>query len=153
MDKGFGFAILFTLATQMTGLGLAGMFRKYLVYPASMIWPGILPNAALFHTLHDGVVQLDPAATSGWKIPRFRFFLCKSHYKHIVDQSVNFYRCSPRRIYLVLVSWIPMDRSKQFRLGNLAQAKKYSRKSTFRGVFWLQFWRPIYCFHSRLDLS
>jgi hypothetical protein len=74
IDKGFGFAILFTLATQITGLGLAGVFRKFLVYPSTMIWPVVLPNAALFHTLHDGKVQLDPDSTNGWKIPRFRFF-------------------------------------------------------------------------------
>ncbi|KAF2670668.1 small oligopeptide transporter [Microthyrium microscopicum] len=74
LDWGFGFAILFTLATQMTGLGLAGLFRNFLVYPSSMIWPSTLPNCALFNTLHDGKTAMDPADTNGWRISRFKFF-------------------------------------------------------------------------------
>jgi hypothetical protein len=77
INWGFGFAILFTLTTQMTGLGLAGIYRKFLVYPSSMIWPAVLPNCALFNTLHDGKDGPDPADTNRWRIPRFRFFLCK----------------------------------------------------------------------------
>jgi hypothetical protein len=59
----------------MTGLGLAGIFRKYLVYPGHMIWPVNLPSTALFNTLHDGKVQNDPQETNGWSISRFKFFL------------------------------------------------------------------------------
>lgn len=61
----------------MTGLGLAGLVRQFLVYPSSMMWPVVLPNCALFNTLHDSKAELDPAETNGWKIPRFKFFLCK----------------------------------------------------------------------------
>jgi hypothetical protein len=61
----------------MTGLGLAGLVRQFLVSPSSMLWPVVLPNCALFNTLHDSKAELDPAETNGWKIPRFKFFLCK----------------------------------------------------------------------------
>ena len=37
-DFGWGFQLLLTLGTQMIGYGLAGFLRKYLVWPASMIW-------------------------------------------------------------------------------------------------------------------
>ncbi|KAF2395795.1 small oligopeptide transporter [Trichodelitschia bisporula] len=74
IDWGFGFAIMFTLVTQMLGLGLAGLFRRFLVEPPAMIWPAILPNCALFNTLHD-VEDNDPTQTNGWVVPRFRFFL------------------------------------------------------------------------------
>lgn len=59
----------------MTGLGLAGMFRQFLVTPPAMIWPAVLPNCALFNTLHDEEKQTDPIESNGWKVPRFRFFL------------------------------------------------------------------------------
>lgn len=74
MNWGVGFGLLFTLCTQLTGLGLAGMFRKWLVTPSAMIWPIILPNCALFQTLHEGNAVSNPANTNGWKISRFRFF-------------------------------------------------------------------------------
>lgn len=74
VDYGWGFCILYTLTTQMIGFGLAGCFRRFLVYPASMIWPGILPNCALFYSLHERT-KPDPASTSGWRISRFRWFL------------------------------------------------------------------------------
>lgn len=74
INWGVGFGILFTLCTQLTGLGLAGLFRKWLVTPSSMIWPIILPNCALFQTLHESNASSDPATTNGWSISRFRFF-------------------------------------------------------------------------------
>lgn len=73
VDYGWGFSMLFTITTQMIGLGLAGMFRRFLVYPASMIWPTVLPNCALFYSLHDHTPP-DPAKTNGWSISRYRYF-------------------------------------------------------------------------------
>jgi hypothetical protein len=74
VNYGIGFSILLTLATQVTGIALAGMFRRFLVDPPSSIYPSILPVCVLFNTLHDDVKQSDPSVTSGWKISRFRFF-------------------------------------------------------------------------------
>jgi hypothetical protein len=78
IDWGFGFAIMFTLTTQMIGLGLAGVVGRYLVKPASMIWPSNLPSCAMFNTLHDRAEVPDPASHNGWSISRFRFFFCES---------------------------------------------------------------------------
>jgi OPT family small oligopeptide transporter len=58
----------------MIGLGLAGMFRRFLVYPASMVWPVVLPNCALFYTLHDKRAP-DSAETGGWTVSRYRYFV------------------------------------------------------------------------------
>ena len=74
VNYGVGFAILLTLATQMTGVALAGMFRRFLVFPASVMYPSVLPNCALFNTLHDESEKSDPSTTNGWKISRFRFY-------------------------------------------------------------------------------
>lgn len=37
INLGWGFQILFTLSSQLIGIGLAGMARRFLVWPAAMI--------------------------------------------------------------------------------------------------------------------
>ncbi|KAL9121181.1 MAG: hypothetical protein Q9187_002259 [Circinaria calcarea] len=73
-DFGWGFELLLTIGTQMIGYGYAGLLRKYLVWPASMIWPTNFVNTSLFYALHDHS-KTDPAKANGWSIGRYRFFL------------------------------------------------------------------------------
>ncbi|KIO27853.1 hypothetical protein M407DRAFT_22904 [Tulasnella calospora MUT 4182] len=40
------------ISTQLLGFAFAGVCRRFLVWPASMIWPETLVNAALFNTMH-----------------------------------------------------------------------------------------------------
>jgi OPT family small oligopeptide transporter len=70
---GWGFQLLLTLTTQSIGYGLAGLARRFLVWPAAMIWPTNLVNTSLFYALHDHSPS-DPALTSGWSISRYRYF-------------------------------------------------------------------------------
>ena len=49
---GFWFNLVLVLATQLTGFGLAGFFRCFLLRPASMVWPQNLVVCALLNTLH-----------------------------------------------------------------------------------------------------
>ncbi|THC93217.1 hypothetical protein EYZ11_007299 [Aspergillus tanneri] len=60
--------------TQLIGISLAGMFRRFLVWPAAMIWPGMFSNSSLFYALHDKSMS-DASQTNGWKISRYRYFL------------------------------------------------------------------------------
>ncbi|CAK7239085.1 MAG: hypothetical protein STHCBS139747_000507 [Sporothrix thermara] len=71
---GWGWQILFGITTLCTGYGIAGLSRRFLVWPAAMIWPSDLVNAALFYTLHDHSPS-DPEKTNGWSIGRYRWFL------------------------------------------------------------------------------
>ncbi|SMR63530.1 unnamed protein product [Zymoseptoria tritici ST99CH_3D1] len=73
-SMGWGFNILFALSTQCLGFGLAGSVRKWLVEPASMIWPSALVNVGFMYALHDQSPS-DPAKTNGWSIGRYRWFL------------------------------------------------------------------------------
>ncbi|KAF3902159.1 hypothetical protein ABW21_db0205880 [Orbilia brochopaga] len=73
-DYGWGFALLLTLSSQCLGFGLAGICRRFLVWPAAMIWPSNLVNTSLFYALHDHS-KPDPTTTNGWTISRYRFFL------------------------------------------------------------------------------
>ncbi|KAK0208614.1 glutathione transporter [Desarmillaria ectypa] len=48
----FAYQILLVLGIQVFGFSLAGILRRYVVWPSSMIWPGAIVNSALFNTLH-----------------------------------------------------------------------------------------------------
>lgn len=49
---GYWFCLVLVLATQLTGFGLAGLCRRFLVWPASMVWPQNLVACTLLNTLH-----------------------------------------------------------------------------------------------------
>jgi OPT family oligopeptide transporter len=72
-DFGWGFNMLLAITTQCVGFGIAGMMRKYLVEPASMIWPTTLVNTSFIYALHDHS-KTDPAKANGWSIARYRYF-------------------------------------------------------------------------------
>ncbi|RFU28603.1 hypothetical protein B7463_g7733, partial [Scytalidium lignicola] len=70
-----GVEVLFTLTTQLLGFGIAGISYRWLVLPATMIWPSVLSNTALFVTLH----SRKNVIADGWKISRARFFTYVFH--------------------------------------------------------------------------
>ncbi|KDQ50890.1 hypothetical protein JAAARDRAFT_141157 [Jaapia argillacea MUCL 33604] len=65
----FWFNLVFVLGTQLTGFGLAGLCRRFLVWPASMVWPQNLVACTLLNTLH----AEDDEGTGG--VSRYRYFL------------------------------------------------------------------------------
>lgn len=71
---GWGYQLLLTWTTQMIGYGLAGLGRRFLVWPAAMIWPTNLVNTSLFYALHDHS-PADPSKTGGWSIGRYKYFV------------------------------------------------------------------------------
>lgn len=67
---GWGFQLLLVFSTQAMGFGIAGMLRRFLVWPAAMVWPGL---ALVFCTVMDSLhnhAPSDPSKTNGWKIGR-----------------------------------------------------------------------------------
>jgi OPT family oligopeptide transporter len=69
INMGFWFSICLVMATQLTGFGLAGLCRRFLVWPASMVWPQNLVACTLLNTLH----AEDDEGSGG--ISRFKYFL------------------------------------------------------------------------------
>ncbi|KAJ5123142.1 hypothetical protein N7448_009239 [Penicillium atrosanguineum] len=74
LDIGWGFQLLFALSSQIIGIALAGIFRRFLVWPAAMVWPTQFANTTLFYALHDKSAS-DPSQTNGWTISRYRYFM------------------------------------------------------------------------------
>lgn len=55
----FIYQIMLMLSTQLMGFSFGGLLRRFIVWPASMIWPGALVNSALFNTLHRNYGQVE----------------------------------------------------------------------------------------------
>nr|GEU52662.1 oligopeptide transporter 7-like [Tanacetum cinerariifolium] len=49
----FWVALIVVVTTQVLGFGWAGIYRRYLVEPATMWWPQNLVQVSLFRALHD----------------------------------------------------------------------------------------------------
>lgn len=65
------YQLLLTISTQVLGYSFAGLTRRYLVRPPSMIWPGTLMSTAMFTTMHN----LENKSANGWNISRWKFFV------------------------------------------------------------------------------
>ncbi|CCH41193.1 Oligopeptide transporter [Wickerhamomyces ciferrii] len=72
-EFGIGYEVLLNWTTQCLGYGLAGLTRKFIVDPPSMIWPQTLISVAMFEALHSS--KIDKTVVNGWKISRYSFFL------------------------------------------------------------------------------
>lgn len=62
----------FSLVNNLNNsFGLAGLARRWLVYPAALIWPSSLASTVLFRALHEPEKR---ASANGWTLTRYRFF-------------------------------------------------------------------------------
>jgi hypothetical protein len=73
----FSYQILLAMGTQLFGFSLAGILRRFLVWPSAMIWPGALVNSALFNTLHRNYNRRE---TKHMSRQRFFFIVCGSSF-------------------------------------------------------------------------
>ncbi|KAF8861288.1 small oligopeptide transporter-like protein [Acephala macrosclerotiorum] len=73
-DFGLVFQILLVISTQSIGYGIAGMMRKFLVYPAAMIWPGNLVSVTLMNAMYEKTAFKPDPTILGGTIPRYRWF-------------------------------------------------------------------------------
>ncbi|KAF8606444.1 OPT superfamily oligopeptide transporter [Ceratobasidium sp. AG-I] len=105
---GPGFSLCLMLATQLTGFGLAGICRRFLVWPASMIWPQNLVVCTLLNTLH---AEDDE---NGQGMTRYRFFLW-------VTLAAFAYQFLPGLLFTALstFSWICWFRPQNVKLNQL----------------------------------
>ncbi|KAF9047588.1 OPT oligopeptide transporter protein-domain-containing protein [Panaeolus papilionaceus] len=80
LKTSYWFGLTLCLATQLTGFGLAGLCRRFLVWPASMVWPQNLVACTLLNTLHaededDGIGMYGGTGPGGKGMSRYKFFM------------------------------------------------------------------------------
>ena len=73
VNFGWGFALIFTLSSQLIGISIAGMFRRFLIWPSAMMWPNQFSKTSLFYALHDKNKN-DEIDSNRWRISQYRYF-------------------------------------------------------------------------------
>ncbi|KAH8887251.1 OPT superfamily oligopeptide transporter [Thozetella sp. PMI_491] len=96
----WGYQICAILSIQLFGFGLAGIVRRFLVYPPQMIYYWVMSQAALNNALHNA----NDSHVHSWKISRFNFFF-------VVMGCMFLYYWLPNTIFPVLtffnwMTWI-----------------------------------------------
>ncbi|GKU11702.1 unnamed protein product, partial [Fusarium langsethiae] len=73
----FGFQICLALSMNLLGFGLAGLVRRFLVYPSFCIWPRSLATVALNQSLHNesGNSSVLGPFKKIYSMTRYRFFM------------------------------------------------------------------------------
>ncbi|KAH9050471.1 OPT-domain-containing protein [Lactarius hengduanensis] len=77
VEWSIGKQFLFGLAVQLLGFSFAGILRQFLVWPSSMIWPGVLVRCALLNTMHSNYGKKDTKHISR---ERFLYIACASSF-------------------------------------------------------------------------
>jgi len=73
-----GYQLLIALSTNFIGYGLAGLCRRFLVYPAYCVWPSSLVTIALNSAFHDQATEdavVPGPFKSVWRMSRLKFFM------------------------------------------------------------------------------
>ncbi|OHF03932.1 OPT oligopeptide transporter [Colletotrichum orchidophilum] len=74
--KPFSYQILLALSTNLMGFGLAGLCRRFLVYPSFCLWPASLVTIALNSSLHNEANHPVPGPFKKiYNMSRYRFFM------------------------------------------------------------------------------
>lgn len=106
--RSFGYIFLNGFATNFIGYGLAGLTRKFLVYPSYCVWPPSLVTIALNTALHDEKnLSVKGPLGKMWNMSRYRFFMLS-----LLAMFVYFW--FPNYIFQVLayfswMTWIAPD--------------------------------------------
>jgi len=127
-----GYQILIALSTNFIGYGLAGLCRRFLVYPAYCVWPTSLVTIALNSAFHD---QATESATvvgpfkSVWKINRLKFF-------NLAFVAMFVYFFLPNYLFGALslfswISWIAPDNADLARITGVSSGLGLNPVPTF----------------------
>ena len=93
----YRFTCILTLSTQLTGFALAGISRRFVVWPASLIWPQNLVACTLLNTLH----AEDEEGSTG--MTRYRFFVIATG----IAGVWAFFPCESNRFWRLVASALP----------------------------------------------
>ncbi|KAF9205686.1 hypothetical protein BGZ49_003705 [Haplosporangium sp. Z 27] len=92
-------SLVMLMTTQCLGYGMAGMLRKYLVYPSEMVWWGNLVQVVFYNTMHNTDEYKNVRLARGWSSMKFFW---------IVTGAVFLYQLLPQWIapMLVYFDWV-----------------------------------------------
>ncbi|KAF8951971.1 hypothetical protein BGZ52_008779 [Haplosporangium bisporale] len=69
-------ALLLIISTQCVGYGMAGSLRKYLVYPAQMVWWSNLVQVIFYNAIHNTDEFKNKRMVYGWSYMKYFWVVC-----------------------------------------------------------------------------
>ncbi|KAJ8098188.1 OPT oligopeptide transporter protein-domain-containing protein [Lipomyces tetrasporus] len=111
---GYGFTVLMGFCCQFFGMGMAGVLRRWAIYPSKAVWPTILPTLQLNRTL---LLPDNKKSINGWTITKYKLFF-------IVMSCTFFYFFIPDYLFTALstfnwITWIaPHNKNLAFVTGS-----------------------------------
>ncbi|KAG0263989.1 hypothetical protein DFQ27_001522 [Actinomortierella ambigua] len=100
--------ILMIITTQCVGYGMAGLMRKYVVYPAEMVWWQNLIQVSFYNTMHNTDDYKKVRLIFGWTRMKFFWIVCAITFFYQFIPQWMF----PLLMYFDWVCWIkPFDRN------------------------------------------
>lgn len=69
-------SILLIITTQSVGYGMAGVLRRFLVYPAEMVWWGTLVQVVFYNAMHNTGEYANKKMMRGWSYMKFFWIMC-----------------------------------------------------------------------------
>jgi hypothetical protein len=78
-------AIVLIITTQCLGYGMAGVLRKYLVYPAEMVWWSNLVQVVFYNAIHNTDEFKAKRMFRGWSYMKYFWIVCGAMFIYEVD--------------------------------------------------------------------
>lgn len=99
-------SMIIIITTQCCGYGMAGLLRRYLVYPAEMVWWSNLVQVVFYNTLHNTDQFQKIRLARGWSSMKFFWVVVTaSFFYQFLPQWI-----APVLIYFDWICWIkPFD--------------------------------------------
>ncbi|KAK3814143.1 MAG: OPT oligopeptide transporter protein-domain-containing protein [Benniella sp.] len=95
-------ALVLIITTQCLGYGMAGVLRKYLVYPAEMVWWTNLVQVVFYNAIHNTDDFKTKRMVRGWSYMKFFWIVCGSVFIYqFIPQWL-----APLLLYFDWICWI-----------------------------------------------
>ncbi|KAG0296452.1 hypothetical protein BGZ96_009405 [Linnemannia gamsii] len=99
-------AMILILTTQCLGYGMAGTLRRYLVYPAEMVWWSNLVQVVFYNAMHNTDEFKNKKMIRGWSYMKYFWVFCTGMF--LYEFIPQFF--APMLIYFDWICWIkPFD--------------------------------------------
>ncbi|KAF9967197.1 hypothetical protein BGZ73_000660, partial [Actinomortierella ambigua] len=99
-------SILLIISTQCLGYGMAGALRKYLVYPAEMVWWTTLSQVVFYHAMHNTDEFRNRKMIRGWSYMKYFWVFCGGMFLYTFIPQFF----APMLIYFDWICWFkPFD--------------------------------------------
>ncbi|KAF9094188.1 hypothetical protein BGX29_009620, partial [Mortierella sp. GBA35] len=94
-------ALILIITTQCLGYGMAGTLRKYLVYPAEMVWWSNLVQVVFYNAIHNTDDFKTKTMIRGWSYMKYFWVFCGGMFLYsFIPQLI-----APMLIYFDWICW------------------------------------------------